>query len=93
MDLKTKPQPLKKLTSVYLTKFFKNKDLPREEWEIITDGVVKVIDNQSVIHSILTAQPEEQRMLADTLYELESSEQDINQFLKHLAFQTNGLHG
>jgi len=93
MDLKTKLQPLQKLTNAYLTKFFKNKNLPREEWEIITDGVVKIIDNESVINSILTAQPEEQRVLADTLYELESSEQDINQFLKHLAFESNRLHG
>ncbi len=93
MELKPNTQPLKKLTSVYLNKFFKNKNLPQQEWEIITDGVTRVINNQSVIKSILTAEPEEQRILADTLYELESTDQDINQFLKHLASESYYLNG
>jgi len=91
MELKIKKQPLGKLTSAYLVKFFKSKNLPREEWEVITDGVSRKVDNYSVISSILLAQPEEQRILADTLYELETSNHDINVFLKHLAFETNGL--
>jgi len=87
MDLKSKKAPLRKLTSAYLIKFFKSKNLPREEWEVITDGVSRKVDNYTVINSILLAKPEEQRMLADTLYELESSNHDINVFLKHLAFE------
>lgn len=89
MELKYNKQPLSKLTTAYLSKFFKTKNLPREEWEVITDGVSHKIDNHSVINLILMAKPEEQRMLADTLYELDSSNHDINVFLKHLAFETN----
>jgi len=91
MELKSKKEPLSKLTTAYLDKFFKSKNLPLEEWEIITDGVIHKIDNHSVINLILLAKPEEKRMLADTLYELESSNHDINAFLKHLAFETNCL--
>jgi len=91
MELKAKKQPLGKLTAAYLIKFFKSKNLPHEEWEVITDGVSRKVDNYTVINSILLAKPEEQRILADTLYELESSNHDINAFLKHLAIESNCL--
>ncbi|MCW8935359.1 MAG: hypothetical protein OQK98_11600 [Gammaproteobacteria bacterium] len=91
MELKYNKVPLSKLTTAYLSKFFRTKNLPLEEWEIITDGVSHKIDNHSVIKLILSADPKEQRMLADTLYELDSSNHDINGFLKHLAFETNCL--
>jgi len=87
MDLIPKKEPLGRLTSAYLTKFFKSKNLPHEEWEVITDGVSRKVDNYTIINSILLAKPEDQRMLADTLYELDSSNHDINAFLKHLAFE------
>ena len=81
--------PLSKLTKAYLSKFFKNKNLPHEEWNITIDGVTHVIDNNRVINLILNARPEEQRQLADTLQELDASNMDINIFLKHLAFESN----
>lgn len=87
----TNNQPLSKLTNAYLAKFFKSKNLPFEEWVIINDGIVHTINNQSIIKLILNARSEEQRLLADTLYELESSKLDINVFLKHLAFEGNLL--
>lgn len=83
--------PLSKLTSAYLGKFFQNKNIPYEEWNIVIDGTSHVINNQTVIDSILKAQPEEQRILADTICELESSNTDINIFLKHLAFESKSL--
>lgn len=91
MRLKSKKHPLGKLTAAYLVKFFRNKDIPHEEWDVIIDGVSHKVDNHSVINSILLAKPEEQRLLADTLYELEFSKQNINTFLKHLAIETNCL--
>ncbi len=91
MQFKPKDQPLKKLTAAYLNKFFKTRNLPQEEWEIITDGISRTINNHSVINSILTAQPDEQRILADALYELGSTDQDINLFLKHLASESRSL--
>lgn len=84
--------PLSKLTKAYLNKFFKDRDLPHEEWHITIDGVTHVINNQLVIKLILDAHPKEQKQLADTLQELDSSNVDINIFLKHLAFESNLVH-
>lgn len=84
-------QPLCRLTNAYLNKFFTNKKLPYEEWLIIVDGISHVVDNHHVINSILNAKPEEKKIIADTLCELESTKHDINVFLKHLAFESNCL--
>ena len=84
-------QPLVKLTTAYLSKFFQNKNLPYEEWNIIIDGTTHVLNNKIVIDSILKATPEHQRAIADALYELESSNQNINAFLKHLSFESHCL--
>lgn len=91
MESKTKGQSFSATTSAYLTLFFKNKKIPYEKWDIIVDGVNHVIDNQYVIDSILQAEPDEQRLIAETLYELNSSDIEINVFLKHLAFESNCL--
>jgi len=76
-----------KLTKAYLHKFFKDKNLPYEEWEIIIDGVSYKVNNHYVIDSILKTTPDHQRLIADALFELEEAEQDVNAFLKNLAIQ------
>jgi len=77
----------KKLTKAYLNKFFKDKNLPYETWDFVIDGVSYNVSNHYVIDSILKAPPEQQKMIAEALYELEEKNQDINSFLKNLAMQ------
>lgn len=89
--MKTPRQPLRKLTKAYLSKFFRNKNLPFQEWQITTDGVTCTVNNYAVIELIMNASHEEQRQLADALCELNSQNRDINLFLKHLAFESSSF--
>ena len=76
-----------KLTKAYLNKFFKARNLPYEEWNININGISYCVNNHYVIDSILEAPPEQQRMIADALFEMKASNQEINLFLKNLAIQ------
>jgi len=87
--MKIQRQPLRKLTKVYLIKFFRKKDLVYQEWTVTTDDISRVVNNYSVIEMILKADYAEQRELADALCELDSANRDINMFLKHLAIECN----
>ena len=89
MELQMMSEHLTKFTSAYLHKFFKDKNLPYEQWEINIDGVKHIVDNRLVIELILKAKPAEQKMIAETLLELESNDCDVNVFLKHLAFESS----
>ena len=84
-----------KLTSAYLKKYFEKKNLPFQEWVIHKNGVTHVIDNQQVIQSILSAQPNEQLLIVECLEQLDANNSDINNFLKHLVIEghiSNGLY-
>jgi hypothetical protein len=87
--MKIQRQPLRKLTKAYLVKFFRNKNLAFQEWNITINGVNHVANNYSIIEMITKARYEEQRELADALYELDAADRDINMFLKHLAIECN----
>jgi len=84
--------PMSKLISTYLNKYFQNKRIPYDEWQVVIDGVIHVINNKLVIKQILQSGPQEQRFIVDALQELKSSKVDINIFLKHLAFESNILN-
>jgi len=87
--MKMKKHTFSKLTKAYLRKFFKDRDLPYEEWDFIIDGVSYRINNYYVIDSILKATPENQRMIADALCEYESSNKEVNKFLRNLALESH----
>jgi len=87
--MKIQRQPLRKLTKAYLVKFFRKKNLAYQEWNITINGVNHVANNYSVIEMITRARYEEQRELADALYELDAANRDINMFLKHLDIECN----
>ena len=89
--MKIQYQPLRKLTKAYLIKFFRNKNLSYQKWNITLNGANYVANNYSVIEMILNAKYEEQRELADALCELDAANRDINMFLKHLAIECNIL--
>jgi len=78
-----------KLTSIYLKKFFQKKNLPHQEWKVISNGSVYTIDNKRVIRSILAAEPGQQGLIAESLQELDDQNGDINVFLKQLAKQSH----
>ena len=82
----------KKLTSIYLRKFFQKKNLPNKEWKVINNGSIYSIDSDRVIRSILAASPSEQELIADSLRELDDQDGDINIFLKQLAKQSHFSH-
>jgi len=48
-----------------------------------------VIKNTQIIEQILSAPPQEQSALAEALRELDTSNHDINLFLKHLALSSH----
>jgi len=83
--------PLSKLTKAYLIKYFEKKKIPYDEWNIISDGVTHRVSNKLVINLILDAHPQEQRVFVDALQDLESSNINVNVFLKNLAFESNIL--
>ena len=89
--MKIERQPLRKLTKAYLVKFFRNKNLAYEEWNININGVSHVTNNHYVMEMITKAEYKEQRELAEALYELDAANRDINMFLKHLAIECNIL--
>jgi len=84
-----KAPALSKLTKAYLCKYFERKNLPYVEWQVKLDGISHTINNKSVISLILQASPQEQKIFADAFQELESSNTEINLFLKHLAFESS----
>ena len=81
------PDKFTKLTSTYLKKYFERKNLPYQEWAINKNGVTHIIDNRQVINSILTANPDEQKLIAEYLEQLDAVDSDINNFLKQLVIQ------
>ena len=92
METEMKSSHFQKLTSIYLKKFFQKKNLPHQEWKVINNGSVYTIDNEHVIRSILAADPSEQKLIADSLQQLDDQGGDINIFLKQLAKQSRFAH-
>ena len=71
--------------SEYIEKFFEEKDLPYVMWELEHNEEEHIIDNEEVIKLIKEAPFQEQKAIADMLRQLDFLNQDINDYLKHLA--------
>lgn len=70
----------------YLKTFFKEKDLPLENWELLdNDGTPHFISNEVVIEAIGNAPAEEQRQIADVIRQIDFKNGNVNDYLKHLA--------
>ena len=76
-----------KLTSKFLLKFFEKKNLPHKQWQIHRDGHIHVIDNHQIISMILSAKPEVQTQIAESLQDLDVLGKNINKFLENLAVE------
>lgn len=70
----------------YLETFFKEKNLPCIEWEIVDDdGMSHFISNVIVMEHIETAPVAEQEAIATVIRKIDFANGDVNDYLRHLA--------
>ena len=70
----------------YLKTFFKEKQLSDVSWELINDaGKTHLIGNAVVIEHIGQTSVKEQNQIADVIRKIDSANDDVNDFLRHLA--------
>lgn len=69
----------------YLKKYFEEKDLKEEQFEIEHEGQTHFISTEVVKEAILNAPLNEQKQIANTIRKIDFKNGDINDFLKHLA--------
>ena len=70
----------------YLKTFFEEKQLPYASWEIEDeDGVKHFIDSDVVLEHIELASVEEQTKIGDMIRKIDFHNNDVNDYLKHLA--------
>ena len=70
----------------YLYRFFSEKELEVDVWEIEdSDGVLHIIDSEVVLEHIAITGPEERSKIEMVLRKLDFHNADITDFLKHLA--------
>lgn len=86
-------QYFKRFTSVYLKNYFRKNVIPHQEWHINIDGVNHTLSNQIIIEQILNSEPNQQKLIAEALQELDSKGGDVKAFLRHLAQEALVVHG
>ena len=69
----------------YIEKFFEEKEIPYQLWELEHNEETHIIDNEDIIKLIKEAPYQEQKAIADMLRQLDFYNKDINHYLKHLA--------
>lgn len=66
-------------------KFFEEKNLPFQQWEIEHNGQTHIIDSEYVINAIMATQGKERIEIATMLFKLDFHNAPIMDYLKHLA--------
>ena len=70
----------------YLKTFFEEKKLPFASWELEDEGgVMHFIDSDVVLEHIELASTQEQHQVAEVIRMIDFNNEDVNDFLKHLA--------
>jgi hypothetical protein len=70
----------------YFDRFFEEKDLPYQEWEIEDkDGLTHFIDSEVVIEAIKNAPENEQAAIETMLTKIDFVNGDVLDYLHHLA--------
>ena len=74
-------------TTKYLETFFNEKQIGYVMWDLEVDDEVHIIDNETVIETILsgTVPESELRTIANTIRKIDFLNGDINHYLRHLA--------
>lgn len=76
---------MKKAVDTYLERFFEEKDLRIENWEIEVNGMTNFIDTEFVIELIKGAPDHEKEQISNTLRKIDFMNGNVNHFLKYLA--------
>ncbi len=70
----------------YMTAFFEEKDLPIENWQIISkDGTWNYINSGVVIDHIMQTHGQERCNIEDTIRKIDFLNGNVNHFLRFLA--------
>lgn len=73
-------------TKTYLSNFFEEKEIQHQTFEITDDnGLLHIIDTETVIEAIMNSSVKERFIISDTLRKLDYYNQSINEYLKFLA--------
>jgi hypothetical protein len=75
----------KKAVDTYLERFFEEKEIRIEHWEIEVNGMTNFIDTEFVIELIFGAPDHEKEQIANTLRKIDFANGNVNHFLKFLA--------
>lgn len=68
-----------------LEKFFQEKEIPYQRWEIEHEGTTHIIDSETVIENILSTQGKERVQIGGTLFQLDFNNAPIIDYLRFLA--------
>lgn len=68
-----------------LEKFFQEKEIPYQQWEIEHEGQTHIIDSETVIEAILSSKGKERVQIGGTLFRLDFANAPIIDYLKFLA--------
>jgi len=72
-------------TQTYLERFFEEKEIMIENWEIDHNGQMHFIDTEFVIELIMGAPIHEKKEISNVLRRIDFANGNVNHFLKHLA--------
>lgn len=73
------------VTQTYLERFFDEKELNFQTFEVEHDGMTHFIDSETIIGLIFNAPENERVQIVRTLRKIDFANGDINHFLQHLA--------
>lgn len=76
---------MKKAVEKYLERFFEEKEITIENWEIDHNGNTHFIDSEFVIELIMGSPIQEKDQIANILRKIDFVNGNVNHFLKHLA--------
>jgi hypothetical protein len=69
----------------YFDRFFAEKEIPFQTFEVEFEGMVHFIDNETVIDLVKETKGGERKSIESTLRKIDFANGDVNHFLRHLA--------
>ena len=73
------------MMTTYFDRFFEEKDLPYQVWDIEVGDTVHIIDSEAVIEAIKGTPANERRTIRNMLTRIDFVNGDVMDYLKHLA--------
>ena len=73
-------------STTYLARFFEEKDLDQQVYELeAPGGTLNIIESQAVIERVLMTRGEEADAIANIIRKIDFMNGDVHHFLRHLA--------